>query len=121
MGLRVEVFAVWWWFVGSAWCVTPAEKVIDATHARAAALRLQLLRSPGYDDEIATSVAALYLNENRTAMEDAAAYLWNVSDHFGSAYLITTYVRAFALFNSRTSYRDAKGSPAPKLEEPPWR
>ena len=95
---------------------------IDGVHAESAALRRKLLTAwtfeadatptPGYYASFAAApiqhiIAALYLNENATAVALAQTALANpnMSSHFGATYEWTCVARAFALFNSKSSWK----------------
>ena len=100
----------------------PVQAKIDAVHAESAALRRQLLAawtfeadatpSPGYYAAFAAApiqhiIAAMALNENKTAVGLAQTALANpnMSSHFGAVYEWTCAARAFAMFNSKSSWK----------------
>ena len=101
----------------------PIQAHVDAVHAKSATLRRQLLTawtfepdatpSPGYFSTFAGApiqhiIAAMTLNENATAVALAQTALANpnMSHHFGSTYEWTCVARAFAMFNSKSSWRN---------------
>ena len=98
----------------------PTADHIAAVHSKSAALRRQLLKewtlepdatpTPGYYSTFAGApiqhiIAAMYLNENATAVALAQTALAspNMSSDFRSVYEWTCVARAFALFNSKAS------------------
>jgi hypothetical protein len=102
----------------------PVQAHVDAVHAQSAALRRQLLTawtfepdatpSPGYYSSFAGApiqhiIAAMSLNENATAVALAQTALANpnMSSHFKSVYEWTCVARAFAMFNSKSSWENA--------------
>eukprot|EP01051_Picozoa_sp_SAG22_P001599 SAG22_NODE_64_length_23238_cov_83.185566_12_plen_283_part_00 len=102
----------------------PVQAHVDTVHAKSAALRRQLLTawtfeadatpSPGYYSTFAAApiqhiIAAMALNENQTAVALAQTALANpnMSSHFGAVYEWTCVARAFAMFNSKSSWKDA--------------
>eukprot|EP01048_Picozoa_sp_COSAG05_P009317 COSAG05_NODE_757_length_7492_cov_8.402543_4_plen_263_part_00 len=102
----------------------PVQAHVDAVHAQSAALRRQLLTawtfepdatpSPGYYSSFAGApiqhiIAAMSLNENATAVALAQTALANpnISSHFMSVYEWTCVARAFAMFNSKSSWKNA--------------
>jgi hypothetical protein len=100
----------------------PIQAQIDAVHTKSAALRRKLLTdwtfeadatpSPGYYSGFAAApiqhiIAAMFLNENATALALAQTALANpnMSSHFRATYEWTCVARAFAMFNSKSSWK----------------
>ena len=101
----------------------PVQARVDAVHAESAALRRKLLTawtfepdatpSPGYYAGFASApiqhiIAAMALNENATAVALAQTALANpnMSSHFGAVYEWTCVARTFAMFNSKSSWKN---------------
>jgi hypothetical protein len=99
----------------------PVQAEVDAVHARSWELRRRLLTAwtfeadatptPGYYSTFAAApiqhiIAAMVLNENQTAVALAQTALANpnMSQHFAATYEWTCVARAFAMFNSRSSW-----------------
>jgi hypothetical protein len=93
-----------------------ARDIIDEVHTQSLGLRKEMLREwtfppSGYLATFAAApvqhvVAALFLNENATAVQIANNIMLNMSSTFNSCYEWTTLIRAFVMFNSRSDFPD---------------